>query len=264
MWKEMVRISGAQTSYKLENTCVSVCVCLCFIRIGGLWGQAGQTDQMALSGRQVTIFGWLSFSETQAWSDIAHSPLLLSQVFLGCSHMYSVRHCLRLLSHTRIELSNCGRAHITHKAQHVYSLKFQVLVAQLSPTLCNPMGCSPSGSSVHGILQAGILEWVVMPPSKGSSQPRDQTQVSHITGRFFTIWAIREALSGPLQKKFTAAAAAKSLQSCPTLCYPIDGSPPGFPSLGFSRQEHWSGLPFPPPMHESEKWKRSHTVVSDS
>ena len=50
-----------------------------------------------------------------------------------------------------------------------------------------------------------------------------------------------------------AAAAAKLLQSCPTLCDPIDGSPPGFLSLGFSRQEHWSGLPFPSPMHESEK-----------
>ena len=61
-----------------------------------------------------------------------------------------------------------------------------------------------------------------------------------------------------------AAAAAASLQSCPTLCDPIDGSPSGFPSLGFSRQEHWSGLPFPSPMHESEKWKWSHSVVSDS
>ena len=50
-----------------------------------------------------------------------------------------------------------------------------------------------------------------------------------------------------------AAAAAKSLQSCPTLCDPIEGSPPGFPSQGFSRQEHWNGLPFPSPMHESEK-----------
>ena len=49
------------------------------------------------------------------------------------------------------------------------------------------------------------------------------------------------------------AAAAKSLQSYPTLCDPIDGSPTGSPSLGFSRQEHWSGLPFPSPMHESEK-----------
>ena len=61
---------------------------------------------------------------------------------------------------------------------------------------------------------------------------------------------------------FTAVA-AESLQSCPTLCDPIDGSPPGCPSLGFSKQEHWSGLPFPSPMHESEKWKWSHSVVPD-
>ena len=52
--------------------------------------------------------------------------------------------------------------------------------------------------------------------------------------------------------RFVAAAAAKSLQSCLTLCDPIDGSPPGSPSLGFSRREHWSGLPCPSPMHESE------------
>ena len=51
----------------------------------------------------------------------------------------------------------------------------------------------------------------------------------------------------------SAAASAKSLQLCPTLCDPIDGSPPGSPSLGFSRQEHWSGLPFPSLMQESEK-----------
>ena len=44
-----------------------------------------------------------------------------------------------------------------------------------------------------------------------------------------------------------AAAAAKLLQSCPTLCDPIDGRPPGSPVPGFSRQEHWSGLPFPSP-----------------
>ena len=49
------------------------------------------------------------------------------------------------------------------------------------------------------------------------------------------------------------AAAAKSLQACPTLCDPTEGSPPGSPVKGFSRQERWSGLPFPSPMHESEK-----------
>ena len=52
-----------------------------------------------------------------------------------------------------------------------------------------------------------------------------------------------------------AAAAAKSLQSCLTLCDPIDGSHQAPLSLGFSRQEHWSGLPFPSPLHESEKRK---------
>ena len=47
-------------------------------------------------------------------------------------------------------------------------------------------------------------------------------------------------------------AAAKSLQSCPTLCDPTDGSHQAPPPLGFSRQEHWSGLPFPSPICESE------------
>ena len=56
------------------------------------------------------------------------------------------------------------------------------------------MDCSPPGSSLHGILQARILEWVAMPSSRGSSQPRDQTQVSVIAGRFFTIWTTRETL----------------------------------------------------------------------
>ena len=54
-----------------------------------------------------------------------------------------------------------------------------------------------------------------------------------------------------------AAAAAKSLQSCPTPCDPIDSSPPASPFLGFSRQEHWSGMPFPSPM----KVKRESEVA---
>ena len=67
------------------------------------------------------------------------------------------------------------------------------LVTQPCLTLCDPMDCSPPGSSVHEILQARILEWVAMPFSRGSSQPRDQTQVSCITGGFFTVWATRKA-----------------------------------------------------------------------
>ena len=60
-----------------------------------------------------------------------------------------------------------------------------VLVTQLCLTVCNPMHWNPPGSSVHGILQARILEWVPIPFSRGSSQSRDQTQVSCITSGFF-------------------------------------------------------------------------------
>ena len=62
---------------------------------------------------------------------------------------------------------------------------------------------------------------------------------------------------------YSSAAAAKSLQLCLTLCDPIDSSPPGSPVPGILRQEDWSGLPFPSPMHASEKWKWSRSVVSD-
>ena len=68
-----------------------------------------------------------------------------------------------------------------------------VLVAQSCLTLCKPMDCSPPGSSIYGILQARILEWVAIPFSRGSSWTRDQTWVSCTAGRFFTIWATREA-----------------------------------------------------------------------
>ena len=61
------------------------------------------------------------------------------------------------------------------------------LVTRLCPTLRDPMACGTPGSSVHGILQARTLEWVVIPFSKGSSRPRDQTHVSSIAGKFFTL-----------------------------------------------------------------------------
>ena len=60
-------------------------------------------------------------------------------------------------------------------------LKVKVKVAQSCLTLCDPVDYT-----VHGILQARILEWAAFPFSRGSSQPRDRTQVSHIAGRFFT------------------------------------------------------------------------------
>ena len=64
-----------------------------------------------------------------------------------------------------------------------WTIKKAVKVAQSCPTLCNPLG----------ILQARILEWVAFPFFRGSSQPKDQTQVSRTAGRCFTSWATREA-----------------------------------------------------------------------
>ena len=77
--------------------------------------------------------------------------------------------------------------------RHIHTL-IHAKSLQLCPTLCNPMDWSSPGSSVHGILQARILEWVAIAFSRRSSWPSDQTQVSHIADRFFTIWATREAL----------------------------------------------------------------------
>ena len=69
------------------------------------------------------------------------------------------------------------------------ALKVKVLVIQLCLTLWDPLDCSPPGSSLYGILQARILEWVATPLSKGSSRPKDQTWVSCVAGKFFTVWA---------------------------------------------------------------------------
>ena len=104
-------------------------------------------------------------------------------------------------------------------------LPFCRSVAQLCPILCDPLNCSAPGSyglhylperkwkgkvtqscptlcdpmdyTVHGILQAWILEWVAFPFSRGSSQPRDRSQVSHITGGFFTRRATTEVHTLP-------------------------------------------------------------------
>ena len=69
------------------------------------------------------------------------------------------------------------------------------LVTHSCLTVFDPMDHSPPGSSVHGILQAKILEWVAIYFSRGSSQPRDRTQVSHIAGRCFNLWATGDVIS---------------------------------------------------------------------
>ena len=101
---------------------------------------------------------------------------------------------------------------------------------------------------------SGILEWVAYPFSRGSSQPRNQTRLSCIAGGFFTRRATREA------HERWSTATAKSLQSCPTLCDPTDGSPPGSPVPGIlqARTLEWVAISF----SNAWKWKMKGKLLS--
>ena len=81
----------------------------------------------------------------------------------------------------------------SHSVQLIDTYWVKVLVAQSCLTLCYPMDYSPPGSSVHGDSSRNNTRVVAMPSSKGTSPPRDETQVSHMAGRFFTFWATTEA-----------------------------------------------------------------------
>jgi len=76
------------------------------------------------------------------------------------------------------------------KTDKIIKEEVKVLVTQ---SLWDPMHCSLPGSSVHGIPQARTLKCVTISFSRGSSWPRDQTQIFCIAGRLFSIWATREA-----------------------------------------------------------------------
>ena len=115
------------------------------------------------------------------------------------------------------------------------------------------MNCTMPGFPVHGISQAKILEWIAMPSSRGSSQFRDRTHVSCVScigRRILYHWATREAHT---ESAAAAAAAAKSLHSCPTLYDPVDGSPPGSPVPGIlqARTLEWVAISF----SNAWKWK---------
>ena len=95
-------------------------------------------------------------------------------------------------------------------------------VTQSCPALCNPMEYSLAGSSVHGIIQARILEWVAMPSSRGSSQPRDKPCVSYVSciGR-------QNLTIAPPGKPYTTISSVQSLSR--VQLDPMNRSTPGLP-----------------------------------
>ena len=117
----------------------------------------------------------------------------------------------------------------------------KVKVAQLCPTLCDPMDYT-----VNGILQARILEQVAVPFSRGSSQPRVWTQVSYISGRFFTSWATREA--HVIVWWFSCKVVFDS-------CNPLDCSLPGSSAHGILQGEwEWVAISFSRGSFQPRDW----------
>ena len=126
-------------------------------------------------------------------------------------------------------------------------LTYVCSVAYSCQTLRSPIDCSPPGSSVHGHFQARILEWVATSYSRDLStlgiKPASLASPA-LAGRFFT----------------PAAAAAKSHQSCPTLCDPIDSSLQGstVPGILQARTLEWAAISF----SNGWKWKVKVMLLS--
>ena len=100
--------------------------------------------------------------------------------------------------YTHKDAVDCKSQHPNHnglKNEIISLIKIRSEEVKSLMTLCDPTDCSLPGFSVHGIFHARILEWVTISFSRRSSWPRDWTQVSHIVGRRFTVWATRTPVS---------------------------------------------------------------------
>jgi len=120
-------------------------------------------------------------------------------------------------------------------------------------TLCDPMDCSLPVSCVHGDSPGKILEWVAVPSSRGSSQPRDWTCISWLTSGFFTTSATWESIlywnhfwiSFSLKAALCLHWSFIVLNSSLYMLIYLHMFSSELLFMGFSRQEYWNGLPFP-------------------
>ena len=148
--------------------CVCVCVCVCI---------------------HIHIYNtYIHIYKTLDCSCIFFSSVQFSIVAQSCPSLQPLAHTI--LKQFILIICTQGTEYFT-----LALLEFEVwkemldiasMLSRFSLALCDLMGCSPPGSSVCGIFQARILEWVAMPSSRGSSQPRDQTCISYVsyTGRW--------------------------------------------------------------------------------
>ena len=180
------------------SRCVPGKFCLCF-----LWGQAcglwiGKMHVGHAFGMSSTLkrYPCQWNSDCICYLKILHDLQCISKeisfclydcIFQGSFNLWKKCPSCCVFYHTDV-IKLLGTAVIAYWFFDCSLWPVKVKVAQLYPTLCNPMD-----SIVPGILQTRILEWEAFSFSRVSSQPRDWTQVSHIAGGFFTSWATREA-----------------------------------------------------------------------
>ena len=125
----------------------------------------------------------LRLRDRQGQHESLQMPPSAACIFILKSFYWSIvalQYCVSFLLYSKLSVCVCMCVCI-----HVHAK-----LLQLCPTLCDSMDCGPPGSSIHRIPQARILEWVAMPSSRGSSQPRDPMCISSnscIAGRFFTV-----------------------------------------------------------------------------
>ena len=125
---------------------------------------------------------------------------------------------LKLTPHSNHHTRSSPLPFLPFPPRRLYRLPKHVLPcasSQVCPALCHAVDCSPPGPSVRGTLQAGMLEWVAMPSSRGSSRPRERTHVSHVScteGGFFTI--------EPPRKPVGASKTPETSKYRPHLCHP--------------------------------------------
>ena len=133
---------------------------------------------------QLTMLQWVNSLAkwTEQISEVIKSQKIITVQFINYKNVSQQLEKLSLGGQIRVPVQNSSET--VRESE----------VAQSCLTLRDSMDCSLPGSSIHGILQASVLEWGAMSFSRGSSRPRDRTLVSCVAGRFFTIWATREAL----------------------------------------------------------------------
>ena len=136
-----------------------------------------------LSLTHLKAFNWFSSD----WLRLSHHSISWRPLFFT-----------HLLDSSSEGTSSDSSSYLNPKSFYKWKSESEVVQSWLS----DPMDCSPPGSSIHEIFQAGILEWVAISFSSGSSWPRDWTWVSHIAGRLFTVWATGKSCSLSMKSSY--------------------------------------------------------------